>query len=57
MLCTAAITILVLIVAIDQILSFADVLHKPEYRVIQKLYEPGNPVLSNFTSLNFAVGV
>lgn len=49
------IAILVLILAVDQILSFADVLHKPQYRVIQKVYEPAGK--SNFTELNFAIGI
>jgi len=58
LLCTAVIAVLVLIIAVDQILSFSDVLHKPEYRVIQKLYEPEHSSgRNNFTDLNIAVGL
>jgi hypothetical protein len=35
-----AILVLVLIVGLDRILTYNDTLHKTEYRVINKLYEP-----------------
>ena len=56
--CTLVITILVLGLALDRILAFADVLHKTEYKIVQKVYEPAvNATEKNFTDIHFAVGV